>query len=413
MHRQLRQDSGIAMLMAITTMILLFYLVVEVTYDSSVEYIVNSQSLSRIKAYYAAKAGADLSLLRIKTFQVAKAQLGQQLGENSGMLDQIWKFPMAWPLPAPPELNAVDKDTFKKLTSESLMEASYFVTIDDEGSKIDINDLNSSSKTLKESAKTRLLNLFEIRKKNDKDFELKYSNYKFEELINSITDWMTDKALSLNGGNKSALFKELNIDGGTYFPPNRAYRSLGELHLVPGMNDEFFEILEPQITLYGMKGINPNFVSKEVLMGLDVGITEKIADEIILHRDDPINGGPFKTAEEFWNFATSKGARIESKPESIPLVFTSVMNFRIKSNGEFGGASRQITLLTYDLIKSSATIRDFVDKDKPKDDVSNPDGNPPGTSPTGKDPKKPDSAKTAQTLAPPKGPPRIVQWIER
>ncbi|MCB8573731.1 hypothetical protein LJE06_21785, partial [Bilophila wadsworthia] len=74
-------------------------------------------------------------LLRIKIFQQAsKLPLPESF---KSQLDLIWKFPFAWPLPIPPDLNAVDSDTVKQITSESLMDATYTHTIDDEGSKID------------------------------------------------------------------------------------------------------------------------------------------------------------------------------------------------------------------------------------------------------------------------------------
>ncbi|HWU42462.1 MAG TPA: hypothetical protein VN132_03455, partial [Bdellovibrio sp.] len=187
----LTNNRGIALMVAIACVMLIMYFAMEVSYDSNVEYLVNSQGLNRVKAYYAAKSGMQLSLLRIKIYQQAQAKLGSMLGANNPMLDQIWQFPFAWPIPIPPEMNAVDKDAFKKLTKESSMDASYFVTIEDEGSKIDINDLNSASKTLQDITKTQLLNIFAQKKKEDEDFNRRNSNVRFDELVNSIADWMS------------------------------------------------------------------------------------------------------------------------------------------------------------------------------------------------------------------------------
>ena len=388
-------------MVAIACVMLIMYFAMEVSYDSNVEYLVNSQGLNRVKAYYAAKSGMQLSLLRIKIYQQAQAKLGSMLGANNPMLDQIWQFPFAWPIPIPPEMNAVDKDAFKKLTKESSMDASYFVTIEDEGSKIDINDLNSASKTLQDITKTQLLNIFAQKKKEDEDFNRRNSNVRFDELVNSIADWMSTKSASLNGGDKRAHYAELNHDSqGDNYPPNRAFRSLAELHFVPGMTDEFYDLLLPRVTIYGMKGINPNIATAEVLKSLDPGMTEEVVKAIIKRRESSDEGGPFKKAEEFWTFVEQKGARLEGKTDQIPLIFDSMFNFKIRSTGEFSGAAREITAIVMDFNKTAAKIKSYTDKDKA---ASNPGG---------ANQKQQSPGNNAQSPLP-SGPPRIVYWNER
>ncbi len=397
----LNNNRGIALMVAIACVMLIMYFAMEVSYDANVEYLVNSQGLNRVKAYYAAKSGMQLSLLRIKIYQQAQQKFGSMLGANNAMLDQIWQFPFAWPLPIPAEMSAVDKDSFKKLVKESSMDASYFVTIEDEGSKIDINDLNSQSKTLQEVTKTQLHNIFAQKMKADENFARKHSNVRFDELINTIADWGSSKSQSLNGGDKKSRFAELNQESqGDNYPPNRAFRSLAELHMIPGMTDEFYDILAPQITIYGMKGINPNIASKEVLRSLDPAMTDEAVSAIIKRRDDPNEGGPFKAADEFWTFVQQKGVRTEGKTEEIPLIFESVFNFKIRSTGEFAGATREITAIVMDFNKTAAKIKTYTDKDKTQGQT------PPDT---GKG--KQDTKGTQTPLT--KGPPRIVYWSER
>ncbi|KYG64371.1 general secretion pathway protein GspK [Bdellovibrio bacteriovorus] len=397
-------------MVAVACIMLIMYFAMEVSYDSNVEYLVNSQSLNRVKAYYAAKSGMQLSLLRIKIYQQAQSKFGAQLG-NSPMLDQIWKFPFAWPMPIPDELNAVDKDNFKKIFKESAMDSSYIVTIEDEGSKIDLNDLNSPSKTLQDMTKKQLLNIFEQKKQEDEEFAREYSNVRFEELINNIADWMSPKSQSLNGGDKRANYAELNqLSQTDYYPPNRAFRTIAELHMVPGMNDTFFDLLQPRITIYGMKGINPNLATKEVLKSLDPAMTDEVVAEIIKRRETEEEGGPFKCdqnggSQDFWSFVQQKGIRIMGNPEDIPMTCDTVMNFKIRSTGEFAGATREITAIVMDLNRAATKIKSFVDKEKQDPNAPPEDPNKPKT-PTGGN----NNANTNQVQ---KGPPRIVFWQER
>ncbi|WP_413570222.1 general secretion pathway protein GspK [Bdellovibrio sp. HCB117] len=406
----LSNQRGVAMMVAVACIMLIMYFAMEVSYDSNVEYLVNSQSLNRVKAYYAAKSGMQLSLLRIKIYQQAQSKFGAQLG-NSPMLDQIWKFPFAWPMPIPDELSAVDKDNFKKIFKESAMDSSYIVTIEDEGSKIDLNDLNSPSKTLQDMTKKQLLNIFEQKKQEDEEFAREYSNVRFEELINNIADWMSPKSQSLNGGDKRANYAELNqLSQTDYYPPNRAFRTIAELHMVPGMNDTFFDLLQPRITIYGMKGINPNLATKEVLKSLDPAMTDEVVAEIIKRRETEEEGGPFKCdqnggSQDFWSFVQQKGIRIMGNPEDIPMTCDTVMNFKIRSTGEFAGATREITAIVMDLNRAATKIKSFVDKEKQDPNAPPEDPNKPKT-PTGGN----NNANTNQVQ---KGPPRIVFWQER
>jgi general secretion pathway protein K len=413
--KPVKNNKGVALLIAISCVMMIMYFAMEVTYDSQVEYIVNSQGLSRLKAYYAAKSGVQISLLRIKIYQQAQNKFASMLGSNATMLNQIWQFPFAWPFPVPAEVNAVDKDSFKKITKESWMDASYLVTIEDEGSKIDINDLNSPSKTLADLTRTQLLNIFAQKIKEDEEFGRQYASYRFDELINNIADWMSAKSVSLNGGDKRSRYADMNKDSmSDAFPPNRDFRTLAELHMIPGMTDELFDILAPRITIYGMKGINPNIASKEVLKSLDPGMTEEVVKEVMARRDSQDKGGPFKDANDFWTFVQQKGARLEGKTDAVPLIFDATFNFRIRSTGEFAGATREITAIVMDLDKSAAKIKGYMDKDQTQANGQQPgQQNPAGAQQQTPGALNGPSGGNNAASALPKGPPRVVYWNER
>jgi general secretion pathway protein K len=402
----LRNSRGMALIMAITTVVLITYLAMEISYDSLVEYNVNSNALNRLKATYAARAGVELSLLRIKTFQQAQSQFGQALGSQAEMLDKIWQFPFAWPLPIPKDLLEADKDALKAVQKSSFLDSSYSVTIEDEGSKIDLGDLVSPSKALQESTKRRLMDIFQAKIKDSVEFQKTYGSFRFEELINAMIDWQSPKRTAAAGGDKRTLYRDYP-EG---YPPNRSFRTIQEVRLVPGMNEDFFELLEPSITVYGMKAINPNQASKEVLKTLDPEITDVIADAIIKRREEPALGGRFKDKKSFWEFVVEKGARLGEKTEETPLVFDKVMNFRIHSTGEYNGAVREINVVVMDLAGVANTVKSNVEEEK-KAAAAAAGG---GTG-TGNPNPTPTPANQAQSQSPPlpKGAPRIVYWGER
>lgn len=402
-------QKGIALITAITALSLMTYLAMEVTYDTQVEYLINAQQINRVKAYYATRSGIDLSLLRIKIFQTVQQKLGKSLPAN-GMIDQIWQFPLIWPLELPAELNAVDKDQIKDKTKESLLDAAFATRITDEGSKIDITNLSSPSETLREVTKKQLIALFENKVKNDEEFSRKYNGYRFDILINNIADWMSSKNQSLNGGDKKTGYRDRGTDT---FPPNRNFRTIQEIRLVTGMTDEFYQILEPQITIYGLKGINPNSATSEVLQSMDPTITKDIAEEVIKRRQDP-QLGPFKDAAAFWEFLDQKGARVSINREEFPINTDSYTSFHINSIGEYGGSKREIDIITLDINKVADNVNEVQKKvdEKNKPAGSEQTTSPPaGTPGAGTAAGNGNQAPAAQPI--PRGPPRIVYWNEK
>lgn len=401
-------QRGVALITAIAALTLMTYLAMEVTYDSQVEYVINAQQINRVKAYYAARSGIDISLLRIKIFQTIQQKLGKNL-PMAGMIDQIWQFPLMWPLELPEELNAVDKDIMKDATKESLIDSTFSTSITDEGSKIDVTNLISPSQNLREITKKQLITIFENKIKDDENFSREYNGYRFDVLINNIADWMSSKNESLNGGDKRSGYRDRGSDT---FPPNRNFRTVQELRLVTGMTDVFFQILEPQITIYGIRGINPNTATSQVLQSIDPTITKEIADEVIKRRNDP-ELGPFKDAAAFFQFLEEKGARLSINREEFPIITDNLSSFRISSIGEYGGSKREIDLITLDLAKVAERINTIQKKidDEAKaasGTTAPPAGAPGATARTGQQ-----QQSNTSSQPPPKGPPRIVYWNEK
>ena len=228
-------------------------------------------------------------------------------------------------------------------------------------------------------------------------------------MINNIADWMSSKNESLNGGDKHSAYKNRGTDD---FPPNRGFRTIQELRLVADMTDEFFQILEPQVTIYGMRGINPNTASKQVIMSIDAGITSEIADEVIKRRDDP-QAGPFKDSNDFFGFLEQSGARLNINKEEFPIVTDSLSSFKIQSIGEYNGSKREINVVTLDLSKVAERVNTIQTE---ADKKTNPSQASPATSKSSGNNKSKtanaqNSSQQNETL--PKGPPRIVYWNEK
>lgn len=408
LSQPINNNRGMAMMMAVSAVALMIYLATEVTYDTTVEHVVNGQELNRLKAYYAARGALDLGLLRIKIYQTVRQKIdsmgnnpmAQQL-KTSPFIDQIWSFPFQWPFPAE-MLGTSATNDLEETKQESLMDSQYLLSIADEGSKIDLNDLMSPSETLKKNAERRLLGIFEEKIENDEEFRKEYGSFRFQELVNHLKDWMSPKWESENGGDKRSAYSEFQAEN---LPPNRGFRTLGEMRMLPMIDDRLFALLEPRVTLYGLKGVNPNTASAAVLQSIDVGITKEIADKIVAHREK----NPFASADDFSSYVAQEGARMAvTNASELPLTFDTMTSFRVTGEGIYAGVSRRITAIVIDINSTAKKIKQFVDEDKKN---ANPDPNA-GTSPSPTPQQNNSTSKnTAERL--PKGPPRIVYWSEQ
>jgi general secretion pathway protein K len=391
-------EKGIALLLAMFCVMIMAFLAVELSFDTSVEYILSSKEYHRTKAYEAAKAGVELSLLRIQLFKNITQQFGDQLKGQENILQMIWNLPFTWPPSVPTDTSIVDKDQIQGAVGDSFMDAHYAAQITAEGSKIDINDLDSLSGSLREATKQQLVRIFQQRMENDEDpWVIKNKNFDYEALINNLQDWVDEDSISLNGGDEKSRYPDADKDA--QIPPNRPFLTMDELKMVDGMTPDVFEMLLPQVTVYGIKGININQAAAEILKSIDPMITDEVANLIITRRTNIEKGGPFKDEKDFLGFIGANEERFN--PSKIPLYFGNEYNFRIKVIGEYQNVTREIIAIVYDVNAVRDQMITILDKDAAD---KNPPPNPPPNPP-------------AEPPAPPKTPPslvkpRIVYWWE-
>jgi general secretion pathway protein K len=365
----LKNERGVALLIAMFAMMLLTFIAIEVSYDTTVDYVVAAQQVNRIKAHYAAKAGVDISLLRIMLYKQVMSQFGDQLesaGTGKQQLDIIWSFPFMWP-PTGLYDNAkgstsVEKNMVKQVVKDSMMTSSYSATISPEGGRLDINDLGSPVESLKKAMMQQVVKIFLSEVEHNEKFADKYRGYRFEELVNNIADYIDEDMVGSGGGDEKTPYRDWD-DKDYEMPPNRPLRTVDELHMVAGMNEDFYNVLAPRITVFGTKGVNVNYADKDTLMALDPSMSEEAVSKILERRNDPKLGGPFQDQKDFFGFIQGYGVNAKAIEQSgLPLLFGMEFNFRIVSTGLAANVKREITAVTYDYANLTGTFADMLDK---------------------------------------------------
>lgn len=414
----LKNSKGVALLQTLFLVTLIIFIVNQVNFEAAVEYTVNSQALHRIKSYQAAKSGVEISLLRIKIYNQAVQQFGSQLGDQAQLLTMIYSFPLVWPMILPgSKVSSIDKDQTKAVTKKSLMDSTFATQIQSED-KLNINDIDSPSEAQREKIKNTLRDLFKAKYELDRDWVERNRNLiPYEDIINNIQDWVDPDTKGANGPDESSYYsrmREMDPDNLDRYPPNRHFRDISELRMVYGVTDAVFDLISPSFSVFGAMGINPNLADQKTLKSLHKSITDEIANKLISRREKQFEGGPYKDAEDFFNYVSRQGGRISQEDqEKIPLRFSNPCNFNIQSSGSSGKTVVTITAITYDISCSQTEVSANIDKqNKEKDpnkystsDESRRD------STSGNDPSKKGSNTQTKKEAP-KGPPRIVYWNE-
>ncbi len=347
----LKDKTGSAIMLAVFTVTFVIFVTTEIAQVTLMEYFASATEVKKVQAYYAAQSCLRLNLLRIKGYQQATQSLGSFLPGMS-MLDMIWSFPLSWPPSLPKDISNFDSSTINKTVGGSLLKQQFVSSITAEGGKIDINDLGSPSESLRLKTKVQLLQRLQTRVLNGEDaFSERYANFDFEILLNNIADWVDEDQDSLNGGSEASLYTDLRNE---FIPPNRPFKTLEELHMVDRMTDEIFEFLAPQITLYGVKGINVNQAERDVLLSLFTNYPPQVADEmvreILKRRSNPELGGPFQDEKDFIGFlgAFIDPQKFNEDENKVPLFFGAELNFRISCIGVSGNMNTEIEAVVFD-----------------------------------------------------------------
>lgn len=412
---RLGSEKGAALILALSATTLLLVIATEVMFETSVEYVVSSQSVNQVRAYWASRAGVEMSLLRIHIYRQALA-LGADKLPDPRILDEIWRQPFMWPPPVPPGVSMVDSDEIKKAVGASdltTLKVSYFTTIEAEGAKVDINDLGSPSKIMSEAANRQLVQLFQNKMENDENFASRFRGFNFQEVVNNIADWIDHDDESRNGGSEKQLYNRRPRS--EFLPTNQPLRTLAELHMVAGVTDELYDLIAPAVTLYGGKGINVNQAGKEVFKAMGTAFTDERIERILSDRQDP-KRGPFKDEEDFVQYLSSIG--IGGNPfdlgdgAKVPLVFEPETMFRIRSTGKAGQTQSDITAIVYDAEKVRSRLEKALVEQATKG-ASGADSVPGNEA---NDSAKKDDGSGAKDQSPAPAPlrrPKIVYWNEQ
>ena len=370
-----KRQKGMALIMVLSTIVFIILIIQETVFDTQVEYRSAISELNSLRAYYAAKSGMEVNILRVKTYIKITDTYSSHIKPFQSAVDLIWQFPFQWPPSIPSETNSRDKEDLAKIKENSFMQASFITTIKPENSRIDINDLASPIPSLRKWTFEVLYRLmYHLRLQNQKLAE-EIQEAEIIEILHNIKDYV-DPDTQLEQSQLSEPSSNVN----------RSLISLEELHEVKSISDYLYAVIEPFITIYGEKGLNINAASVQLIQALHDELPIELAEEIVALRSNPANPiiftedsfRQFLQEKEFYDLAkyllppkqksetTSTASQTENpEQESISYIyFDAPHNFRMQSIGIAGKSKKTLTATYFDTSYCLTRTRTLMEREK-------------------------------------------------
>lgn len=151
----LSSKKGVAIIAVLMFIVMLAGLAYEIWLYASVDYGLFGTSLDQYQAELNARSGLELSLWRLSIYQ-RLSQEARRNGQSSfeAYLNALWQIPIQWPIHTP----EVSQE-LKSLSSH--WPGGFQAQIEDEGSKIDVNDLGYPDPTIGQSTRSLLIALMQ------------------------------------------------------------------------------------------------------------------------------------------------------------------------------------------------------------------------------------------------------------
>jgi len=348
------QRRGAALLTVLVAIFILSLMVMELQYTSMVEQRLAYNELNQMQAYYLAKSGANIGLLRVALFARVQKMSKQLKGMAPGIdlgpaLDAVWNLPLPAFPPSKSSLEALDKsdkDAAEKVLGETkVSDGQTTHTISSEGSKINLNflELPEASKNqpfnftrqpenMVEYVAMMLVNLIDGFLRDSENPNDEYPDLRPEELVSDIIDWINPGNNRLFGGSKDQFYEQQD-------PPYKAKRgkffTLEELKLVRGVTDKIYQKLKPHVTVYSSEGkINLNNATRDMYRAIYPDFTE---DDLKRIMEEKARISNWTSEKAFVDFVTKTLGRtafgnIYKDEKTYPFTVKS-QSFLIESSG--------------------------------------------------------------------------------
>ena len=365
------RKRGMVLLLVLTMIVFLVAIVQQIAFNTSVEFKNGASHFHGLKAYYAAKSGLELTLLKIFIYKKAQEFLTKkekELGNNPSVqamagyvqsqMHLLWKPPLIWPPILPEDISEIKKNEVQEIVQNSfLKKTSYKISVENESSKLNINDLAHPYSSIRIWAENVLTNLLFHLRNQEPWLSHKYSEQDLKDLIEKLKNHLNPTSPAYSAD---------------HIPLNRRLLSLDELLNIENFRPELLEFLSPYITVYSSGGLYLQFAKKKLIQSLSPNINEDQAEKMFQQLDLENNEESLfiSNLTQAYSLFESESPDLKEEYQSkdppslgeFVFNFNAPQNFQIKAQGLSGGISRTILAVVHDPYPSIERVFTLMDK---------------------------------------------------
>lgn len=430
MKKILSNESGIALLMVSTAIVILSVIMINFTYDTNVNKLQAYNIEEKTQAKLMAESGLKFAMIRMRLYKEAfnflqKNQSAKDMA-NQEVINSIWNFPFVYPVPISDSMNQVQKDSLKDFMESSLLDGNLQLTIQNISNRINLNMLrvsllerakNGQSGTQQSagekdpafSVESQLFKSLEyaVRKKSESDesFANQYMGVDIQRLVDVLVAYLSDPDSTEKMVGNEFLDNDMK-------PKNAPMASFSEMYSLPLWTDDLVELISRDFTIHGGLMIDLNKVTAQTLRLLLPDLMDEDIEDFFKYKNDPDNPIYFNTLDQFKKYWVEQANTISEedfnkifeKFEAQGIKFgPSPSIFQIISEGAKGRASYKLTAYVVIPAKPQPKPKAQDPDDYDGDGIPNDEDDTPGQ-PVQQDPNSQKPEQRTQLLEP-----RIVE----
>ncbi len=329
MKQILSNQRGIALMMIMTSIIILMAIYGDFTFDSKISRLKATNILDRSQAKLLAESGLQMAITRLRLYKeayntVQSKNLSQQVPAQ--LLNQLWEVPYFYPIPTAEGSTRAFKDSVDKFTKESIIDGEIRVTVQNISNRLNLNMLRIDMQQIAKLAATEsteddyeanatkdlttqtdfsidqalfqtMKRLVDEKKEKDDAFNDRYGSINYQDLFTNLKFYMSDFGTSTrdpNFGEAEQTFQRTPLT-----PKFGPMTSASEIYAVPGWDDQLIELIQNEFSVYPTTQIDLNKITANFLKILIPNMQEDDIKEFFATRDNPTDPKFFNSIGDF------------------------------------------------------------------------------------------------------------------
>ncbi|MCO4755043.1 MAG: general secretion pathway protein GspK [Bacteriovoracaceae bacterium] len=367
MKKILNNESGVALLMVSTAIVILTMIMMTFTYDSKIHKLQSFNIEDKTKSRMTAEAGLQFAMVRLRLYKEAFnfLQTNQSAADiaSQEVINAIWNFPFVYPVPISDKMNQIQKDSLADFMESAILEGNLQLTIENISNRINLNllrisKMNQVSEQTSEeeeesdasySPSNQLLKslqlAMEAKTLTDEDFTNRYYGTDLEKLVNIMVAYVSDPDTAPSPNDNA--FQEIPMS-----PKNAPMASFSEVYSLPNWDDDLVDLIRREFTVHGALMIDLNKITDKTLKLLLPDLMDEDIKDFFEYKNDPQNPVFFNSLDDFKKYWVQQAnvigdedfTKIFEKFEAQGLKFgPSPTIFKVISEGLMGRASYKLT----------------------------------------------------------------------